>query len=125
MVQAPEKIGRNDPCHCGSGVKYKKCHLDSDHEAAKPPPPPELDLADSQVRAALWRMDQLQAELAERDLLPDAAVLDEISAEVPGGIQTPAGEWPSAVVDLWEKFTVRRVPELLQALLPQSAGRRM
>lgn len=20
------KIGRNDPCHCGSGVKYKKCH---------------------------------------------------------------------------------------------------
>ena len=21
------KIGRNDPCHCGSGKKYKKCHL--------------------------------------------------------------------------------------------------
>jgi hypothetical protein len=20
------KIGRNDPCHCGSGKKYKKCH---------------------------------------------------------------------------------------------------
>ena len=20
-----EKIGRNDPCYCGSGVKYKKC----------------------------------------------------------------------------------------------------
>ena len=20
------KLGRNDPCHCGSGVKYKKCH---------------------------------------------------------------------------------------------------
>ncbi len=26
--------GRNDPCWCGSGKKYKKCHLDSD-EAAK------------------------------------------------------------------------------------------
>jgi hypothetical protein len=24
------KIGRNDPCWCGSGKKYKKCHLDSD-----------------------------------------------------------------------------------------------
>lgn len=23
---AGEKIGRNDPCHCGSGKKYKKCH---------------------------------------------------------------------------------------------------
>ena len=21
-----EKIGRNDPCHCGSGKKYKHCH---------------------------------------------------------------------------------------------------
>jgi preprotein translocase subunit SecA len=19
-------IGRNDPCHCGSGKKYKQCH---------------------------------------------------------------------------------------------------
>ena len=26
--QAPdgEKIGRNDPCYCGSGKKYKRCH---------------------------------------------------------------------------------------------------
>jgi len=24
------KIGRNDPCYCGSGKKYKKCHLMSD-----------------------------------------------------------------------------------------------
>lgn len=23
---AGEKIGRNDPCHCGSGKKFKKCH---------------------------------------------------------------------------------------------------
>jgi preprotein translocase subunit SecA len=22
---ASQKVGRNDPCHCGSGVKYKKC----------------------------------------------------------------------------------------------------
>jgi hypothetical protein len=24
------KLGRNDPCHCGSGEKYKKCHLEKD-----------------------------------------------------------------------------------------------
>jgi preprotein translocase subunit SecA len=24
--RAEEKIGRNDPCHCGSGKKYKRCH---------------------------------------------------------------------------------------------------
>jgi len=22
-----EKVGRNDPCPCGSGKKYKKCHF--------------------------------------------------------------------------------------------------
>ena len=21
-----KKVGRNDPCHCGSGKKFKKCH---------------------------------------------------------------------------------------------------
>ncbi len=27
----PEKIlGRNDPCWCGSGKKYKRCHLEAD-----------------------------------------------------------------------------------------------
>jgi preprotein translocase subunit SecA len=25
-VQAGAKVGRNDPCPCGSGKKYKKCH---------------------------------------------------------------------------------------------------
>lgn len=23
---------RNDPCHCGSGAKYKRCHLIRDYE---------------------------------------------------------------------------------------------
>ena len=25
-VDASEQIGRNDPCWCGSGKKFKKCH---------------------------------------------------------------------------------------------------
>ncbi len=29
-VRAEPKIGRNDPCPCGSGKKYKKCCLDKD-----------------------------------------------------------------------------------------------
>jgi hypothetical protein len=43
--------GRNEPCHCGSGKKYKHCHLAADEEAeralraqqaaAAPPPPPD------------------------------------------------------------------------------------
>src|SRR5581483_3504495 len=26
VVRAGAKVGRNDPCPCGSGKKYKKCH---------------------------------------------------------------------------------------------------
>ena len=25
IIRKPKKIGRNDPCPCGSGKKYKKC----------------------------------------------------------------------------------------------------
>ncbi|MDA1035969.1 MAG: SEC-C metal-binding domain-containing protein, partial [Chloroflexi bacterium] len=25
-ASASKKIGRNDPCYCGSGKKYKRCH---------------------------------------------------------------------------------------------------
>ncbi len=27
------KLGRNDPCHCGSGKKYKHCHYEADRAA--------------------------------------------------------------------------------------------
>jgi len=30
FVRHAPKIGRNDPCWCGSGKKYKKCHLEAD-----------------------------------------------------------------------------------------------
>ncbi len=29
----PVTLGRNEPCHCGSGKKYKKCHLEADEKA--------------------------------------------------------------------------------------------
>ncbi|MBM2824014.1 MAG: hypothetical protein HW413_2760 [Thermoleophilia bacterium] len=33
-LNEPVNLGRNDPCYCGSGKKYKHCHLDSDRDAA-------------------------------------------------------------------------------------------
>src|ERR1019366_8951258 len=37
-VQRMHTPGRNDPCWCGSGKKYKKCHLDSDERPQSAPP---------------------------------------------------------------------------------------
>jgi hypothetical protein len=30
--RAAERIGRNEPCPCGSGKKYKKCCYDKDRQ---------------------------------------------------------------------------------------------
>ena len=38
----PEKIGRNEPCPCGSGKKYKHCCLEK-HEAARQAKYPEQE----------------------------------------------------------------------------------
>ncbi len=29
------RLGRNEPCHCGSGRKYKQCCLDKDESKAR------------------------------------------------------------------------------------------
>ena len=34
MIANTPRPGRNEPCHCGSGRKYKQCHLDKDEKAA-------------------------------------------------------------------------------------------
>jgi preprotein translocase subunit SecA len=40
VTRASPKIGRNDPCPCGSGKKYKKCHgAGGTGEDARPPAP--------------------------------------------------------------------------------------
>ena len=45
------KPGRNDPCHCGSGNKYKKCCLAKDEAASK-----------SQLGSAKTRAELTEAE---------------------------------------------------------------
>jgi hypothetical protein len=34
-MQRKHTPGRNDPCWCGSGKKYKKCHLDADRQPGR------------------------------------------------------------------------------------------
>jgi len=57
------KIGRNDPCHCGSGQKYKKCHLPKD-DAAKSA---ELAAAAAAAAAAAKAKADEEAEAADKE----------------------------------------------------------
>jgi hypothetical protein len=50
------KVGRNDPCPCGSGKKFKKCCLDKPFE-----PSPEL-LADFELGQQRIREDESNAK---------------------------------------------------------------
>lgn len=55
------KIGRNDPCHCGSGKKYKFCHLPLDEAQATPTAavPREPDSAEnSPTPSALTELEE-------------------------------------------------------------------
>jgi len=36
-VRRTNKLGRNDPCHCGSGKKYKHCHMKEDRAKNRQP----------------------------------------------------------------------------------------
>jgi len=74
---APPRVshrGRNDPCWCGSGKKYKKCHLEADEKARQeyaevlpPPPDParENKIVDAELRGRLG--DFTTQVLSERE----------------------------------------------------------
>ena len=72
------KIGRNDPCACGSGKKYKKCCMARDEAAALAARPP-------QAAAAPARQPSLASYFQEQDDLDELteasnAVIDMVHA---------------------------------------------
>jgi SEC-C motif len=57
-----ERPRRNDPCHCGSGKKYKQCHLDAD--------------------AASDRIERLRCEIPPADPASMAEVMPILEAKL-------------------------------------------
>ena len=64
-------LGRNDPCHCGSGKKYKKCHLDADQRSRagirQSQPGSESSFASATVQALPKLLRQLSEEGSATD----------------------------------------------------------
>ncbi|MCY1020965.1 YecA family protein [Pyxidicoccus sp. MSG2] len=48
-----KKPGRNDPCPCGSGLKYKVCHAAEDRAKAAPPPAAPAHPLAADLKAAM------------------------------------------------------------------------
>lgn len=106
------KPGRNDPCPCGSGNKYKKCCLSKD-EAAQAP----LDRADADPHASAERFKSALAAIvagagadgSEDDALMDASnvVVDLVRAgkldEAEAAARALLADYPE-VPDGWDRL---------------------
>lgn len=83
-----EKPGRNDPCWCGSGKKYKKCHIDFDEKIE------EFEGACHIVPSHEILKNAEQIEKIKESAKINIAVLDYVAEHIKAGIST-------AEIDKW------------------------
>lgn len=76
------KIGRNDPCPCGSGKKYKQCCRDKDEAAERAAFAAARAAAAAEYEERQARFKERQAQLEHEDELARAsnAVIDLLDA---------------------------------------------
>lgn len=83
-----EKPGRNDSCWCGSGKKYKKCHIDFDEKIE------EFEVAGHIVPSHAILKNAEQIEKIKESARINIAVLDYVAEHIKAGIST-------AEIDKW------------------------
>lgn len=83
-----EKPGRNDSCWCGSGKKYKKCHIDFDEKIE------EFEVAGHIVPSHEILKNAEQIEKIKESAKINIAVLDYVAEHIKAGIST-------AEIDKW------------------------
>lgn len=91
-----EKPGRNDPCWCGSGKKYKKCHIDFDEKIE------EFEVAGHIVPSHEILKNAEQIEKIKESAKINIAVLDYVAEHIKAGIST--AEIDKLVYDITTKM---------------------
>ena len=74
------KTGRNDPCPCGSGKKFKKCHMGREGELVLR----KKEALDSEAGRKICRLPEVHYGRS-REMI--AALVQEAILEGPGGIK--------------------------------------
>ncbi len=77
-----KKLGRNMPCWCGSGKKYKHCHMDFDEKLRR------LELAGEEVPERAMIKNEAQIALIKESAAINTAVLDEVASKIHIGMST-------------------------------------
>jgi len=108
-------LGRNDLCWCGSGKKYKKCHLQSD-EKSRPAPPSPVEAPEA---APPLGSNAEEAELRKR--LIEFATGALRKRELQESLRTFVGPDPPAGVDD-ETLSMEAVDWLIHDYVPPRLG---
>lgn len=82
MYDGDIELGRNDECWCGSGKKYKKCHMDFDERLQR------LAMAGEQVPARALLKTPEEIAGIKRSAEVNIGVLDYIAEHIGPGIST-------------------------------------
>lgn len=89
------ELGRNDPCWCGSGKKYKKCHADFDEKLES------FAVSGHTIPTHQMIKTEEQIEAIRKSAKINIAVLDYVAEHIRAGIST-------AEIDRWvHEETVR------------------
>jgi len=121
-------LGRNDPCWCGSGKKYKKCHLESDEksrperpsarEAPKEPTHPGSAAEESELRERL--IEFAPGVLRKREL--EEALLAFVGSEPPTGVDDQTLSMETVDWLIHEYVPPRLGHPIIQEFLKRSPG---
>ncbi len=98
-----KKPGRNDPCHCGSGKKYKKCCLTKDAAI-------EDDSAQQEYVKPFTDGSILESDFFDDELVKDMDEVFEDAFDKDDGDPEIAEEDEKLVDEWWEKYQALKDP---------------
>lgn len=75
-------LNRNEICWCGSGLKYKKCHMDFDEKLR------ELEIAGNIVPDRFIIKTPKEIEMIKKSAVVNTGILDHVSENIKAGMST-------------------------------------
>ena len=117
QVHAAPKVGRNDPCPCGSGKKYKKCCLRTEAAAVETPE----DFLRRRIRAVIGDLAERLLRFIHGQFAP--GLIQEAWEDFAGGTEPFYAESPHTVVFMpW--FLHHWFPHRANTRFPDLAARK-
>ena len=81
MEPSEKKLGRNERCHCGSGKKYKHCHLNADRRSISTLHRPRTGSESPRASMEIEQLPNLLEKLSKNGPAKDRAEFADLAAK--------------------------------------------